>query len=401
MGISVPFNKPCLIGQELRNIAQALHNQHISANGSFTKRCERWLESHLGVNRALLVHSCTAALEMAALLCDFEPGDEVIMPSYTFVSTANAFALRGCRVIFVDIEPRSLCVDINQVERAITPRTKAVVAVHYAGRSTDMRRLSELCSERGLVLVEDAAQSLLSTYHGKALGSFGDVACLSFHETKNAICGEGGALLINNPRFAERAQILRDKGTNRALFNRGEVDKYTWVDLGSSYGMSDLLAAFLLEQLSHAREINAKRVGLCEIYRDRLAPTARQYGLDLPCHMPGNEGKGHIFHLMTKGIEERDALIAHLRENGIGAVFHYVPLHDSPAGRNYGAAIGDLEVTRRTAECLVRLPVYFDLTSEEVSFVCDRIRDFFECQADTRRVPESQVDVLRNQDTGI
>lgn len=378
MAISIPFNKPRLAGHEMRNMAQAVDMQCLSANGAFTKRCEQWLESNLGVRRALLVHSCTAALEMAALLCELQAGDEIILPSYTFVSTANAFALRGCKLVFVDIDQQSLCIDPVQVEQAITPLTKAVVAVHYAGRSCDMQRLSAICRERGVFLIEDAAQSILARYHGQPLGTFGDLSCISFHETKNAMCGEGGALLINNPSFLARSEIIRDKGTNRAVFTRGEVDKYTWIDLGSSYGMSDLLAAFLIEQLEHTGAINMRRQEICLKYHERLSSICEANGIMLPPHIRGNEGNGHIFYLLANDGNQRDELLDFLKQNGIGAVFHYVPLHSSPAGLRYGRAFGSLNVTENTAERLVRLPVFYGLKHDQIDFICQKISEFLE-----------------------
>ncbi|HKA42652.1 MAG TPA: dTDP-4-amino-4,6-dideoxygalactose transaminase, partial [Burkholderiales bacterium] len=344
--MKIPFNKPFTIGSELENIARAVREGHLSGDGPFTAECHRWLEERLGCRRALLTHSCTAALEMAAMLCDLAPGDEVIVPSFTFVSTANAFVLRGAVPVFVDIRRDTLNLDEKLVPQAVTSRTRAIVPVHYAGVACEMDALMALATRHNLVVVEDAAQGILAEYKGKRLGAVGHLGCLSFHETKNVISGEGGALLVNDERYVERAEIIREKGTNRAQFFRGEVDKYTWVDVGSSYLPSELVGAFLHAQLRRADDINARRLALCEAYADGLSPLARSGCLALPQPAPeGLTGNGHMFYVLLEDGATRGALIAHLKACGIHSVFHYVPLHSSPAGRRYGRAAGALPVT--------------------------------------------------------
>jgi dTDP-4-amino-4,6-dideoxygalactose transaminase len=374
----IPFNRPFTVGGELENIAQAVREGHLSGDGPFTRRCHRWLEERLGAKRALLTHSCTAALEMAAILCELAPGDEVIMPSFTFVSTANAFVLRGAVPVFVDIRPDTLNLDERLVERALTPRTRAIVPVHYAGIACEMDAILALAAERGLVVVEDAAQGLLADYKGRRLGAIGHLGCLSFHETKNVISGEGGALLVNDERFVARAEVIREKGTNRSQFFRGEVDKYTWVDIGSSYLPSELVGAFLWAQLEQAEAINARRMALCAAYREALAPLAAEGRLALPAAAPaGVRGNGHLFYVLLRDAEERARLIAHLKARGIHAVFHYVPLHSSPAGRKFGRAAGPLPVTEDVAARLLRLPLYHGLGEEDVAAIASEIRAFF------------------------
>jgi dTDP-4-amino-4,6-dideoxygalactose transaminase len=374
----IPFNRPFTVGGELENIAQAVREGHLSGDGPFTRRCHRWLEERLGAKRALLTHSCTAALEMAAILCELAPGDEVIMPSFTFVSTANAFVLRGAVPVFVDIRPDTLNLDERLVERALTPRTRAIVPVHYAGIACEMDAILALAAERGLVVVEDAAQGLLADYKGRRLGAIGHLGCLSFHETKNVISGEGGALLVNDERFVARAEVIREKGTNRSQFFRGEVDKYTWVDIGSSYLPSELVGAFLWAQLEQAEAINARRMALCAAYREALAPLAAEGRLALPAAAPaGVRGNGHLFYVLLRDAEERARLIAHLKARGIHAVFHYVPLHSSPAGRKFGRAAGPLPVTEDVAVRLLRLPLYHGLGEEDVAAIASEIRAFF------------------------
>jgi dTDP-4-amino-4,6-dideoxygalactose transaminase len=376
--MKIPFNKPFIIGDELGNIATAVREGHLAGDGRFTRQCHRWLEQRLGARRALLTHSCTAALEMAAILCGVEPGDEVIMPSFTFVSTANAFVLRGATPVFVDIRPDTLNLDEKQVERALTRRTRAIVPVHYAGIACEMDALMALARERGLVVVEDAAQGLLAEYRGGKLGAIGHLGCLSFHETKNVISGEGGALLVNEPRFVERAEIIREKGTNRSQFFRGEVDKYSWVDIGSSYLPSELVGAFLWAQLEHAEAITARRMALCAAYRRGLEPLAQRGLLALPQPAPaGVTGNGHLFYVLLKDLETRGRLIAHLKARGIHSVFHYVPLHSSPAGRKFGRPSGAMTVTDDVADRLLRLPLYHDLAAEQVAGIVSEIAAFF------------------------
>ena len=354
----IPFNRPYMTGRELAYIAQAHANGHLSGDGPFTKRCNAWLEQTTGAMRALLTHSCTAALEMAALLLDLEPGDEVIMPSFTFVSTANAFVLRGAVPVFVDIRADTLNIDENLIEAAITPRTRAICVVHYAGVGCEMDAIEAIAVRHGLTIVEDAAQGILATYRGRPLGAIGALGALSFHETKNLISGEGGALLVNDARFAERAEIIREKGTNRSQFFRGQVDKYTWVDVGSSYLPSEILAAFLAAQIEEADTINARRLALWNRYHEAFAPLEAAGRLRrpiVPAHCTHN---AHMYYLLLDDLDARTQFIASLKANDIHPVFHYVPLHSAPAGRKYGRASGDLAITDRTGERLVRLPLW-------------------------------------------
>jgi dTDP-4-amino-4,6-dideoxygalactose transaminase len=376
--MKIPFNKPFTIAAELANIEAAVREGHLAGDGRFTRQCHEWLEQTLGTKRALLTHSCTAALEMAAILCDLEPGDEVIMPSFTFVSTANAFVLRGARPVFVDIRRDTLNLDEKLAADAVTSRTRAIVPVHYAGVGCEMDALMALARRHELVVVEDAAQAILAEYKGRKLGTIGHLGCLSFHETKNVISGEGGALLVNDERLAQRAEIIREKGTNRAQFFRGEVDKYTWVDIGSSFLPSELVGAFLWAQLGQAAAINAKRMSLCAAYRDGLEPLARRGVLALPHAEPaGVRGNGHLFYVLLKDLEARSALIAHLKARGFHSVFHYVPLHSAPAGRKYGRVAGPMTVTDDIASRLLRLPLYYELREADVAAIVAAVHDFF------------------------
>jgi len=376
--VKIPFNKPFTIGAELENIAAAVRDGQLAGDGRFTRQCHRWLEQNLGAKRALLTHSCTAALEMAAILCDLKPGDEVIMPSFTFVSTANAFALRGATPVFVDIRPDTLNLDERLAARAVTPRTRAIVPVHYAGVACEMDAILALARQHGLLVVEDAAQGILAEYKGRKLGAIGHLGCLSFHETKNVISGEGGALLVNDEKLAARAEIIREKGTNRAQFFRGEVDKYSWVDIGSSYLPSELVGAFLWAQLEQARAINARRMGHCAAYRKGLEPLARSGAIALPQPEPaGVAGNGHMFYVLLPDLATRTRLIAHLKARGIHSVFHYVPLHSSPAGRRFGRAAGPMTVTDGVSDRLLRLPLYYGLTEAEAAGVVAAIAEFF------------------------
>ena len=376
--MKIPFNKPFTIGAELENIAAAVGDGHLAGDGRFTRQCHQWLEQNLGANRALLTHSCTAALEMAAILCDLKPGDEVIMPSFTFVSTANAFVLRGAVPVFVDVRRDTFNLDERLIDAAITPRTKAIVPVHYAGVSCEMDAIVDLARQRSLLVVEDAAQGILAEYRGRRLGAIGHLGCLSFHETKNVISGEGGALLVNDERFVARAEVIREKGTNRAQFFRGEVDKYSWVDIGSSYLPSELVGAFLWAQLEQARAINARRMELCSAYRKGLEPLARSGALALPQPEPaGVTGNGHMFYVLLQDLAARTRLIAHLKTRGIHSVFHYVPLHSSPAGRKFGRAAGPMTVTDDVSSRLLRLPLYFELDEGDVRHIAAAIREFF------------------------
>lgn len=359
--MKVPFNKPYMTGRELQLIDQAHAKGHLSGDGDFTRQCHAWLETRTGCRKALLTHSCTAALEMAALLLDLEPGDEVIMPSFTFVSTANAFVLRGAVPVFVDIRADTLNIDEALIEAAITPRTKAICVVHYAGVACEMDPIMAIAARHGLRVVEDAAQGVLSSYKGRPLGSIGDLAALSFHETKNVISGEGGALLVNAERYAERAEIIREKGTNRSKFFRGQVDKYTWVDLGSSYLPSEIIAAFLAAQLEDADAITGRRLEVWERYHAWAEPLEQQGLLRrpvVPAHCAHN---AHMYYILLPTLDARTRFIGKLKEHGISAVFHYIPLHSSPAGHRFGRASGELAVTNDAADRLVRLPLWAGL----------------------------------------
>ena len=376
--IKIPFNKPFIVGKELYNIAQAVVESHLSGDGPFTKRCHKWLERRLGCARALLTHSCTGALEMAAMLCGMGPGDEIIMPSFTFVSTANAFVLRGGTPVFVDIREDTLNIDETLIERAITPRTKAIIPVHYAGVSCAMDEIMKIAERHGLFVVEDAAQALLSTYKNRYLGTIGHFGCLSFHETKNIISGEGGALLINDEKFIEQAEILWEKGTNRKQFFRGEVGKYTWVDIGSSFLPSELVGAFLYAQLEQAEQIINARNRIFEQYIRLLSPLEEKGAIRLPAAESGNNGNGHIFYIIVGSLEERGRLIDYLKQNGIWSVFHYVPLHSSPAGMKYGRTAGDMRVTDNLSDRVLRLPVYYEMMEEDAEIVAEHVGRFYE-----------------------
>ncbi|ALN62945.1 TDP-4-keto-6-deoxy-D-glucose transaminase family protein [Lysobacter antibioticus] len=359
--MTIPFNKPFMTGRELSNIAQAHMNGHLSGDGFFTKQCHRWLETHSRAQRALLTHSCTAALEMAALLIDLEPGDEVILPSFTFVSTANAFVLRGAVPVFLDIRADTLNIDERLIEAAITPRTKAICVVHYAGVSCEMDTILEIAARHNLRVIEDAAQGIYSTYKGRPLGAIGELGALSFHETKNIISGEGGALLIRDEALAERAEVIREKGTNRSKFFRGQVDKYTWVDVGSSYLPSELIAAFLAAQIDEGETITRNRLAIW----DRYHAWAEKYEVRgllrrpiVPAHCTHN---AHMYYLLMPDLERRTRFIAKMKESGISTVFHYIPLHSAPAGKRYGRHAGDMAITDSTSERLVRLPLWVGL----------------------------------------
>jgi len=374
----IPFNKPFIAGKELFYIAQAvIENNHTAGDGPFTKKCQAWLEEQLGCRKALLTHSCTAALEMAAILADIRPGDEIIMPSFTFVSTANAFVLRGGVPVFVDIRPDTLNMDDDLIEAAITSRTRVICPVHYAGVPCRMEAIVTIAQKHGLLVIEDAAQALLSRYKERYMGTIGQLGCLSFHETKNIISGEGGALLINDPTLVERAEIIREKGTNRSQFFRGQVDKYTWVDMGSSYLPSDIIAAFLFAQMENAEQIIARRNQIFNLYREGLLPLAERGLIQLPCVLEDCQSNGHMFYILTGSLEERTKLAAYLRKQGILAVFHYVPLHSSPAGIRYGRTSGKMEETERAGDCLLRLPLYYEMTDQDVTSVIGAVRDFY------------------------
>ena len=362
--MTIDFNRPKTAGNELDNIRQAIANAHTAGDGDFTRRCNVWLEQRLDAPKALLTHSCTAALEMAALLFDLQPGDEVIMPSFTFVSTANAVVLRGAVPVFVDIRPDTLNLDETLIEVAITPRTKAIFVVHYAGVGCAMDQIMDIAHRRGLLVAEDAAQGLLASYQGRPLGAIGHLGAISFHETKNVISGEGGALIINDRRFIERAEIIREKGTNRSRFLRGEVDKYTWVDVGSSYLPSDILAAFLLAQLEQADRLLSERRTVWQHYHEGLAALEKSARCRRPIVPDDCDHNAHIYYLLLRDAATRDAVIAQLRTMGIRAPFHYVPLHNSPAGVRFGRAAGHLKNTEDLAARLLRLPLWYGMIDE-------------------------------------
>ncbi|HKU17736.1 MAG TPA: dTDP-4-amino-4,6-dideoxygalactose transaminase [Candidatus Saccharimonadales bacterium] len=364
--MNIPFNHPYLVGHELEYIAQAHANGHLSGDGMFTRRCHQWLEQRTGARKALLTHSCTAALEMAAILLDLKSGDEVIMPSFTFVSTANAFVLRGAVPVFVDIRPDTLNIDERLIEQAVTPRTRAICVVHYAGVACDMDAIMAIARRHGLKVVEDAAQGILSTYRGRFLGSIGDLAALSFHETKNVISGEGGALLINDPALQERAEIIREKGTNRSQFFRGQVDKYTWVDIGSSYLPSELIAAFLAAQLEHVDAITQRRLTIWDHYHNWAEPLERSGVLRRPIVPADCTHNAHMYYLLLRDLDTRTHFIDGMKAAGIGAVFHYIPLHSSPAGQRYGRAADTLPHTDAASDRLVRLPLWIGLEPHQV-----------------------------------
>jgi dTDP-4-amino-4,6-dideoxygalactose transaminase len=360
----IPFNKPYMTGRELAYISEAHANGHLSGDGPFTKKCQAWLEDRIGCTKALLTHSGTAALEMAAILADIGPGDEVIMPSYTFVSTANAFVLRGAVPVFIDVRPDTMNLDETKIEAAITERTKAIVPVHYAGVSCEMDSILAIARHHNLLVIEDAAHGVLATYRKRQLGSIGHLAALSFHETKNITSGEGGALLINDGRFSERAEIIREKGTDRGRFFRGQVDKYTWVDIGSSFLPSELNAAFLLAQMEHAGDILRRRSAIWNAYHQAFIPQEQRGKIRRPFVPPACEHNGHMYYLVLPDRERRTRFILNLKKNGIHTVFHYVPLHDSPGGEKYGRISGTMHVTREMSNRLVRLPFWLGIESE-------------------------------------
>ncbi len=374
----IPFNRPFIVGKELYYIAQAVQGGHLAGDGAFTKKCNEWMEREFGAKKVLLTHSCTAALDMSALLCDLDPGGEVIMPSFTFVSTANAFALRDAHIRFVDIRPDTLNMNENLIEEAVTEKTKAIVPVHYAGVSCEMDTIMEIASRHGLLVVEDAAQGVNATYKGRYLGTIGHLGTYSFHETKNFISGEGGAVVVNDDRFIERAEIIREKGTNRSKFFRGEVDKYTWVDIGSSFLPSEIVAAFLYAQLEEADTITRKRQEIFGYYAEQFESLVSRGFFRIPACPEGCRHNAHLFYIIIQTErEDRERLIAHLKKKGIGAVFHYVPLHTSPMGRKMGYEEGDLPITEEMSERLIRLPCYYELTREEQDRVIGAVREFF------------------------
>ncbi len=371
----INFNEAPFTGNELKYIKEAIDQHHICGDGIFTKECNKWIEEQTGCSKALLTTSCTHATEMAALLCNIQPGDEVIMPSYTFVSTADAFVLRGARIVFVDIRPDTMNIDEKLIEEAITDKTRAIVPVHYAGVSCEMDVILEIARRHNLYVVEDAAQGIMASYKGRPLGSMGEFGCFSFHETKNFSMGEGGALLIREQQFIERAEILREKGTNRSKFFRGEVDKYSWCDMGSSYLPSELNAAYLWAQFEVAQKITDDRMRTWELYDKAF----RDEGyFEVPYIPPQCQHNAHMYYIKAKDLEERTRLISYLAEAGIKAVFHYVPLHSSQAGRMYGRFHGEDVYTTRESERLVRLPIYYGIGEEKVSYIIGKVKKFYE-----------------------
>jgi dTDP-4-amino-4,6-dideoxygalactose transaminase len=372
----IPFNRPSLVGREFEYMQEAIANSHISGDGPFTKRCHALLQEALGVPSVLLTTSCTHALEMAALLLGTQPGDEVIVPSFTFVTTANAFALRGAKPVFADIRPDTLNIDEAKLERLITSRTRAILVVHYAGVGCEMDDICQIAERHGVAIVEDNAHGLFGRYKGRHLGTFGSLASLSFHETKNFTCGEGGALLINDPQYVERAEMIREKGTDRSRFFRGQVDKYTWVDLGSSYLPSDILAAFLYAQLEARGQIQSQRQRVWEYYYDNLQDWAEDNGVQLPTVPDYCEQPYHLFYLLLPSLEERQAFLAHLRTNDVASVFHYLPLHLSKMGRRFGGKVGDCPVTEEVSDRLARLPFHNNVTEEDQERVVSLVKQF-------------------------
>ena len=374
----IGFNVPPLVGTEEKYVKEAINNHKICGDGEFTKKCNKWMEERFCAREALLTTSCSSALEMAAILADIKPGDEVIMPAFTFVSTANAFVLRGAKIVFVDIRPDTLNIDENLIEDAITEKTKAIVPVHYAGVACEMDKILEIAKKHNLLVIEDAAQGVMATYKGKALGTIGDIGCYSFHETKNYSMGEGGAIIFKDDRFTEMAEIIREKGTNRSRFLRGQVDKYTWVEMGSSYLPSDINAAYLWGQLEVANEINENRLRIWNYYNDNLKELEDRGIIERP-HIPEEcKHNEHMYYIKLKNIEERTSLIKFLRQNDIECVFHYVPLHTAPAGLKYGRFNGEDKYTTKESERIMRLPMHYNLSEEDAKKVVTKIKEYFE-----------------------
>ena len=373
----INFNVPPFTGKEMDYIKIAVDNEKICGDGQFTKKCNAWMEERTGTSKALLTTSCTHALEMAALLADIKPGDEVIMPSFTFVSTADAFVLRGATIVFVDIRPDTMNIDETKIEAAITDKTKAIVPVHYAGVACEMDTIMDIAKRHGLIVVEDAAQGVMSSYKGKALGTIGDYGCYSFHETKYYSMGEGGALLIQDPNMIEAAEIIREKGTDRSKYYRGQIDKYTWQNFGSSYLPSDMNAAYLWAQLELADQINDARLHVWNRYYEGLKELAEAGKIELPVIPEGCVHNAHMFYIKAKDLEERTALISFLKANEILSVFHYIPLHSAPAGQKFGRFHGEDVYTTKESERLTRLPMYYGLETEKVEYICEKIREFY------------------------
>ena len=372
----IDFNRPALVGKELNYIKDAVDQGMLCGDGKYTKLCSQWMKDRFQASQVFLTTSCTHALEMAAFLCDIQPGDEVIMPSYTFVSTADAFVLRGARIVFVDIRPDTMNIDEKLIEGAITEKTKAVVPVHYAGVSCEMDKIMELAKKYNLEVVEDAAQGVEAYYHGKALGTIGDFGCYSFHETKNYTMGEGGALVFQKNEYQEKAEILREKGTDRSKFFRGQVDKYRWIDYGSSYLPSEMNAAYLYAQLEEAEKINGKRHQIYDYYNEGLKVLEEQEKIQRPVVPDGCRHNAHMYYIKVKDLETRSRLISYLKENGICTAFHYVPLHSSPAGEKFGRFFGEDVYTTKESEGLLRLPMFYNLSMSDVEYITDKILAF-------------------------
>lgn len=373
----IRFNVPPYTGREMENMKKAVESMHICGDGEFTKKCNAYLEKSTGTAKCLLTTSCTHALEMAAILCDLKEGDEVILPSYTFVSTADAFVLRGAKAVFVDIRPDTMNIDENLIEDAVTDKTKAIFVVHYAGVACEMDTIMDIADRHNLKVVEDAAQAIMCTYKGRPLGTIGDFGCYSFHETKNFSMGEGGALLIRDPEYIEKAEIIREKGTDRSKYFRGQVDKYRWMNYGSSYLPSDMNAAYLYTQLEMADEINNTRLARWQQYYELLTPLAEAGKIRLPVIPENCVHNGHMFYIKTKDMEERARLIDFLKQNEILAVFHYVPLHSAPAGIRFGRFHGEDKYTTKESERLLRLPMFYQLTEEQVEYIAGKVKEFY------------------------
>ena len=378
--IDIKFNVPPYVDKAADYIQECVKNQKICGDGEYTKKCNAWIEERTGAGKCLLTTSCTHATELAALLCNIRPGDEVIMPAYTFVSTADAFVLRGAVPVFVDIRPDTMNIDETLIEDAITEKTKAIVPVHYAGVACEMDTIMDIAKRHNLKVVEDAAQGVLASYKGKALGTIGDFGAYSFHETKNYSMGEGGALLIRDKKDVEEAEIMREKGTNRSKFFRGQIDKYTWVNYGSSYLPSDMNAAYLYAQLEIADEINEARLACWNRYYEQLLPLKKAGKIDLPTVPEGCVHNAHMFYIKARDLEQRTRFISYMKENGVLTVFHYIPLHTSPAGQKFGRFHGEDRYTTRESERLVRLPMYYGLTRDQVDFICGLVKNFFELE---------------------
>lgn len=376
----IQFNVPAHTDETITNILDVFKEKHASGDGKYTKLCNKWLEDNFMCKKALLVHSGTAALELAAIMCNLEPGDEVIMPSYTFVSTANAFVLRGAKPVFVDIRPDTLNINEKLIEEAITPKTKVIAPVHYAGIGCEMDTIMNIAKKHNLLVVEDAAQAFGGKYKGKfgekQLGTIGDMGCFSFHETKNIMSGEGGAFVTNNPEYAERAEIIREKGTNRAKFFRGQVDKYTWVDIGSSYLPSDVIAAYLYSMLNISEDVQKKRLKVWNEYYEAFEEFEKRGVIRRPIIPDNCTNNGHMFYLLFNDLDTRTRFISYLKENDITSVFHYIPLHSAPAGQKYGRYVGDMKVTNKISDTLVRLPMFYDLTDKELDKILELSKKF-------------------------